>query len=73
MPDPVHVTVAVFDITGRHVATLVDGQCHPENTTEFEAAGLSSGISDYRIQAGDVARTRRITLNEKQPKSILEE
>jgi hypothetical protein len=63
LPEPAHVTVAVFDITGRHVATLVDGLMPAgEHGMDFDAGGLSSGIYVYRIQAGDVVRTRRMSL-----------
>ena len=63
LPEAVHVTIAVFDITGRHVETLVDRPMPAgEHATDFDAGGLSSGIYVYRIQAGDVVRTRRMTL-----------
>jgi len=53
LPEPAHVTVAVFDITGCHVATLVDRLMPSgEHATDFDATDLSSGIYVYRIQAG---------------------
>lgn len=63
LPEPVHVTIAVFDIAGRHVATLVDGLMPAgEHIADFDAAGLSSGIYVYRIQAGDFVKMRSMTL-----------
>jgi len=63
LPEPAHITVEVFDITGRHVATLVDRPMPAgEHATDFDAGGLSSGIYVYRIQAGDAALTRRMSL-----------
>lgn len=62
LPKWVHVTVEVFNITGRHVATLLDWMMPAgEHATDFEAAGLSSGLYMYRNQVGDVIRTRRMT------------
>jgi hypothetical protein len=63
LPEPAHVTVEVFDITGRHVATLVD-QLMPagEHAADFDAGGLSSGIYVYRISASGHTQTRRMTL-----------
>jgi len=63
LTEPAHVTVEVFDITGRHVATLVDRLMPPgDHAADFDAADLSSGIYVYRIQAGDFIQTRSMSL-----------
>ena len=63
LPESAHVTVEVFDIAGRHVATLVDRLMPPgEHATDFDAGGLSSGIYVYRISASGHTLTRRMTL-----------
>ncbi|MFO7799494.1 MAG: DUF5689 domain-containing protein [Rhodohalobacter sp.] len=57
LPEPTPVTVEVFDVLGRKVATLVDQQIFPagENEIEFFARDLSSGIYLYRISFEDGA------------------
>jgi len=63
LTESAHVTVEVFDITGRHVATLVDRLMPPgDHAADFDAGGLSSGIYVYRIQAGDFIQTRSMSL-----------
>jgi len=63
LPKPAHVTVEVYDITGRHVETLVDRPMPAgEHATDFDAGGLSSGIYVYRISTSGQTLTRRMTL-----------
>jgi hypothetical protein len=63
LPEPALVTVEVFDITGRHVATLIDRLMPAgEHATNFDAGGLSSGIYVYRISTSGQTLTRRMTL-----------
>lgn len=51
--EPGKVSLEVFDISGRHVATLLD-EFRPagQHTFSFNANGLSSGIYVYRLRAG---------------------
>ncbi|PKD44427.1 endonuclease/exonuclease/phosphatase family protein [Rhodohalobacter barkolensis] len=55
LPSPSNITIEVFDILGRKVATPANNQDFPagENEIEFNAAGLSSGVYIYRIQFED--------------------
>jgi hypothetical protein len=56
---PRHVRLAVFDVTGREVAMLVDGLRSPGfHTVRFDAAGLPGGVYFYRLDAGEVVETR---------------
>jgi hypothetical protein len=54
------VTLAVYDLLGRKVATLVDGVMPAAaHTVQFDASELASGMYLYRLQAGDrvIAKT----------------
>ena len=57
------VTLKVFDILGREVASLVDGKKDPGTySVTFNAAGLASGVYVYRLNAGGTTLTRRMLL-----------
>jgi|WetSurSiteA1Bulk_404760.scaffolds.fasta_scaffold00523_4 photosystem II stability/assembly factor-like uncharacterized protein len=57
------VTLKVFDILGNEVATLVNEE-KPAGSYEvkFNASGLSSGIYFYKLQAGSLVETKKMTL-----------
>ncbi len=57
------VTLKVYDILGREVATLVNQhQSTGRYTVKFNASGLNSGIYFYKLQAGDFTQVRRMML-----------
>ena len=52
LPEASHVRLTVFDVLGREVKTLMDGQIDAGNhRVHFNASGLPSGTYLYRIQA----------------------
>jgi len=58
-----HVTITVFDVSGRRVATLIDEvKGAGLHEVQFNASGLSSGIYFYRLQAGEVVEQRKMVL-----------
>ena len=58
-----NVTLDVFDMTGRHVATLVnEPQSAGEYEVQFDGSQLSSGIYLYRLTAGETVQTRKLSL-----------
>jgi hypothetical protein len=63
LPATSRVKLDVFDMLGRHVATLADG-IQPPGTHEavFDARALPSGAYLYRLQAGDRIETRMMLL-----------
>ena len=63
LPQTVHVRLVVYDITGRTVAVLVDGNRPRGRYTErFNAEGLSTGTYIYRLTAGGKSQTQMMTL-----------
>ncbi|MBU2508212.1 MAG: T9SS type A sorting domain-containing protein, partial [Bacteroidetes bacterium] len=55
----VRVTLKVFDMLGREVATLVDGELHAgEHSVVFNAKGLASGIYFYRLTTPTFSQTK---------------
>ncbi|MCI0707265.1 MAG: T9SS type A sorting domain-containing protein [Ignavibacteriae bacterium] len=58
-----NVSLKVYDILGREVATLVDGHQNAGSyRVQFDASGLSTGMYLYRISAGDFHEVRKMTL-----------
>jgi hypothetical protein len=57
------VTLAVYDVLGRKVKTLVSRQM-PAGTHEiiFDGSGLSSGVYFYHLEAGETSRVRKMTV-----------
>jgi hypothetical protein len=63
IPSRAHVTLTVFDLLGREVATLVDGMEEPgEKRATFDGSALASGVYFYRLRAGDFVQTRKLVL-----------
>ncbi len=63
LPENMHVTLRVYDILGREVATLINEmrQAGTHNVA-FDASSLSSGIYLYRIEAGTHSSTQKMML-----------
>jgi len=58
-----HVSVSVFDITGKLVKTLVNGELESGNySVQFNANELSSGIYLYRFISNSYTATRKMIL-----------
>lgn len=57
------VSLKVFDVLGREVATLVNNEYAAGNySVDFNAAGLSSGIYFYRLESGSFVQTNKMIL-----------
>ncbi|MCP4580126.1 MAG: M6 family metalloprotease domain-containing protein [candidate division Zixibacteria bacterium] len=57
------VKIEIYDILGRMIATLVeDEQPAGSYQVNWDAGAVSSGIYFYKIQAGDIAETRKMVL-----------
>ncbi len=60
LPQRERVTLAVFDVTGRRIATLVNGEVDAgTHRARWDATGLASGAYVYRLQAGRYTQTLR--------------
>ena len=63
LPTSSHVTLKVYDMLGKEVAMLVNGQNSMGNhSVEFNANRLASGIYIYRISAGTFTQTKKMVL-----------
>ena len=61
LPNAALVTLKVYDLLGREVATLVNEEKQPgKYEVEFEASSLSSGIYLYRIIINDFVKTMKM-------------
>lgn len=57
------VSLKVFDLSGREVATIVCGQLRAGyHTRQWNTANVSSGTYFYRLQAGTFVETKKCTL-----------
>jgi PKD repeat protein len=57
------VSLKVYDILGREVATLVNGYQPANNySVIFDASDLASGIYLYKLKTGDFVQTRKMIL-----------
>ena len=63
IPEHSRVTLTVYDLLGRKVATLVDEHLQAgEYSHIFDANHLASGVYIYRLQAGEHISMKRLTL-----------
>jgi flagellar hook assembly protein FlgD len=63
VPEQSEVTVEVYDVLGRRVATLVDGEKKAGGySVQIDANDLSSGTYFYRMRAADFTETRRLVV-----------
>ena len=63
VPKNGYVTLKVFDLIGREVATLYDGvQSAGNHIATFNAGKFSSGVYFYRLQSGGNSITKKLIL-----------
>jgi hypothetical protein len=56
-----NVSLKVYDLLGREVATLVDGPVPAgTHTVKFDGSALSSGLYYYRLQAGEIVKVKKM-------------
>ncbi|RIK73632.1 hypothetical protein DCC62_16930 [candidate division KSB1 bacterium] len=64
LPSAQKVTLKVFDLTGKEVATLLQNEHKPAGVHQltFDAATLSSGVYFYQLRAGEFVETKKMLL-----------
>ncbi|MBK7141977.1 MAG: DUF4397 domain-containing protein [bacterium] len=63
LPTPSDVSLKVYNVIGQEVASLVEGPMGAgAHTVQFDATNLSSGIYFYRLTAGGVTQSKKMSL-----------
>lgn len=63
VPKDGHVTLKVYDILGREVATLIDGfKSQGRYNVTFNAGSLASGVYIYQLRADDFVANKKLIL-----------
>ncbi len=63
LPEQAHVRLAIYDLTGRRISTLVNEEQSPgEFNVTWDASGLASGVYIYRLEAAGQTLTQSMTL-----------
>ncbi len=64
LPESGTVRLEVFDVLGRKVSTLLNGEnkIAGRHSVTFDARNLSSGMYIYRLQSGNTVITKKLTL-----------
>ena len=63
LPKASHVTLTVYDLLGREVATLVNDVEEPGyKSVQWDASRFSSGVYFCRLTAGEFIQTRKLLL-----------
>ncbi len=63
IPQNGFVSLKVFNVLGKEVATLVNGQNESgKHEVDFDATSLNSGVYFYRIESGNFVETKKLVL-----------
>ena len=63
LPAALHLSLKVFDLLGREVATLMNKVKQPgTHTVTWDASGFSSGVYFYRLSSGTFTDVKRLIL-----------
>ena len=58
-----HITLAIYDILGRKVSTLIDERKSAGNhSVEFNASNLPSGVYVYKLISGNYTASKKLIL-----------
>ena len=63
LENPSHVSVKIFNMLGKEVATLIDKLMSPgQHTVQWNAQGFSSGVYFYQLKTGNIIQTKKMVL-----------
>jgi len=63
LPNPGHVQIDIFTITGRKIATLLNNQMSPgKHQIQFDASAFSSGTYLYRLRSNNFSSVKKMIL-----------
>jgi hypothetical protein len=63
LPRSGRVTLKVFDLLGKQIATLVDHDLPPgRHEAHWDASGIESGLYFYQLRSGEFVETKRLVL-----------
>ncbi|MCA1803055.1 MAG: T9SS type A sorting domain-containing protein [Rhodothermaceae bacterium] len=64
LPKSQEITLKVFDMLGREVATLINSEQYAagQSVVNFDASSLGSGVYIYRLTVGEEVQSRSMTL-----------
>jgi hypothetical protein len=63
IPKTNFVTLKIYDVLGREIATLVNEERLPGNyNVKFDGSNIPSGVYFYRLQAGNFSQTKKLIL-----------
>jgi hypothetical protein len=63
LAEPQQTVLTVFDVTGKTVTRLIDGDLSAgDHSVVFDATQVNSGVYFYRLDAGDFSATRKMTV-----------
>ena len=63
IPEPGNVTLKVYDVTGKEIATLVNGYKIAQSyEVQFDGANLSSGVYFYTLRTDNFNQTKKMIL-----------
>ncbi|OGU39260.1 MAG: hypothetical protein A2455_12005 [Ignavibacteria bacterium RIFOXYC2_FULL_35_16] len=63
LENPSHVSVKIFNMLGKEVATLIDKiMSLGQHNVQWNAQGFSSGVYFYQLKTGDIIQTKKMVL-----------
>ena len=63
VPQKSFVNLEIFDVLGRKIETLINGELKPGTyKTEWNASKYPSGVYFYRLAAGSISETKKMIL-----------
>ena len=62
MPERQDVKIYLYDVLGRRVQTVVDGEREGRHQRQLDTSRLASGVYFLRLRAGGATKTQKLTV-----------